>query len=268
MNVSKWATKAITGMKDYGLFFKTGYDLGPNTRFWYSLNFSEYKYGWRDGRSYVTDPSGDTIYNGDVYVQDGGNTYLVSLNDSLFTSDPKKKKATVHTLHCQHSIPDVLDISGLFAFNDKESSTRYTGSSRYKVEDDALTQADLTATIHSFGDRCLVTVGVQGLREEATVTESNLSDAYDEHTITSLYQETTGKNLTLGSFVQVEFTPISRLTAYLGGRYDHWWGTDATYLNESGEDIKYPDMDDGKFSPKASLVYRLLENGDAESFVR
>lgn len=247
--------------EDFGVFFKTGYDLTANTRIWYSLNISEFEYGWRDGRSFLADASGTTRYDGDAYIQDGGNTYALSLSDSLFTSDPKKKESQVHTFHFDHSIPGRVDIVGLFAFNDKESATHYISNSRYKVEDNSLAQADLAATFHAMNDKCLVTIGVQGVREEATVTENNLSDPYDEGSTASVYQKTSGENLTLGSFIQVEYTPVDSLTAYLGGRYDHWWGEDADYYNIDGSDIKYPDMDDGKFSPKVSLVYRLMKNG-------
>ena len=247
--------------EDYGLFVKTGYDFSPHTRLWYSLNVSEFKYGWKDGKSYLKDTSGTTLYDGDVYVEDGGNTYAVSLSPSLFTSDPKKKESFVHTLHFNHSLPGSLDIVGLLAFNDKESATRYARTRRNKEEDNSLTQADLAATFHALDDKFLITIGVQGVQEEATVTESNLSDPYDEDSAVSVYQETSGENLTLGSFLQVEYTPIDLFTLYLGGRYDHWWGSDTTNYNIDGSHIEYPDVDDGQFSPKISMVYRLMKNG-------
>lgn len=247
--------------EDYGLFLKTGFDFSDNTRLWYSLNVSNFEYGWENGKSNLKDSSGTTLYDGDVYIQDGADTYSVSLSPLLFTSDPKKKESLIHTLHFNHAVPGTVDIVGLVAFNDKESATRYTGNSRNTVEDNSLAQADLAATVHAFNDKCLVTLGVQGIQEKATVTENNLSDAYDEDSVSSVYQETNGENLTLGTFLQVEYTPFDVLTLYAGGRYDHWWGTDATYLNEDGRFRAYPDVDDGQFSPKVSLVYRLLENG-------
>jgi iron complex outermembrane receptor protein len=247
--------------EDYGLFVKTGFDFSQHSQVWYSLNVSEFEYGWESGKSYLKDASGTTVYDGDVYVQDGGNTYALSLSDALFTSDPKKKESFIHTLNFSHSVPDTVDITGLVAFNDKESATHYVSRSRYKVEDNSMAQADLAATFHALNDQCLITIGVQGVQEKATVTENNLSDPYDEDTITSVYQETSGENLTLGSFLQVEYTPIEMLTMYAGGRYDHWWGNDADYTNIDGTSMTYPDMDDGQFSPKVSLVYRPMQNG-------
>lgn len=247
--------------EDYGLFIKTGYDFGPNTRLWYSLNASEFEYGWKDGKSFLKDPSGTTLYEGDVYIQDGGNTYALTLSPLNFTSSPKTKESLVHTLRFNHSIPASVDIVGLFAFNDKESATHNISSSRYKVEDNYLAQADLAATFHFMNDNCLVTVGIQGVQEEATVTDNNLSDPYNKDSTVSVREETSGTDRTLGTFVQVEYSPVDYLTTYVGGRYDHWWGTDADYSNIDGSDIDYPDTDDGKFSPKVSLVYRPLENG-------
>lgn len=247
--------------EDRGMFLKFGYDPSDETKLWYSLNASKFEYGWRDGRSYLTDASGTTLYEGEVYIQDGENTYATSLNSSLFTSNPKKKESFVHTLNVSHAISPRLDLAGVAAFNDKETGSLTTSSSRYKVEDNSLAQADVTATYHGPDDAWRLTVGGQGVREKATVTESRLSDPYDEDSITSLYQRTSGENLTLGAFVQLEYTPVEDITLYVGGRYDHWWGTDADYLNEGGSKITYPDMDDGKFSPKLSAVFRLAENG-------
>ncbi|GAB6906511.1 TonB-dependent receptor [Desulfosarcina cetonica] len=247
--------------EDYGLFVKTGYDFSEDTRLWYSFNMSKFEYGWEDGKSYLKNSSGTTLYDGDVYLQDGNDTYGLTLKDSLFASDPTEKKSFVHTLSFNHSVPDAVDIVGLLAYYDKETDNHLISSSRYKEESNSLTQADLSATLHAMDDRCLVTVGVQGVREEATVTDDRLSDAYDEDSRTSTYEETSGKNLTLGTFLQVEYTPIKVLTLYAGGRYDHWWGTDADYANEDGTRLEYDDVDDGQFSPKLSLVYRLMENG-------
>ncbi|WPD23372.1 MAG: TonB-dependent receptor [Candidatus Electrothrix scaldis] len=249
--------------EDYGVFIKTGYDFSENTRLWYSLSASKFEYGWEDGTSLLRDSSGNAVYEGDVYIQDGGKTSLVSLSPSLFTSDTKEKESLVHSLHFDHTVPDLLDLTMMVGFNDKEAGTHYESSSRYKAEDSSLTQADLTATFHLLADDLLLTVGTQGVQEEATVTDSNLSNAYDENSIVSTREETNGTNQTLGTFVQAEYSPLDPLTLYLGGRYDHWWGSDADYYSSlSGEYYtQHPDTDDGQFSPKASVVYHPLENG-------
>jgi iron complex outermembrane receptor protein len=247
--------------EDYGMFLKVGYDFSPHSRLWYSLNVSEFEYGWRDGRSSLKKSSGTTLYEGDVYIQDGENTYEWALNPFLFTSDPKTKESLVHTLRFNHSVPDLVDIVGLFSFNDKESATHYRSKSRYKVEDNYLAQAELTATFHLLNNKSLITLGVQGVQEKATVEDKNLSDPFDKHSSVSIREETHGKSRTLGTFIQAEYSPVNRLTAYLGGRYDHWWADDAYYYNIDGKYVKHPDTDDGKFSPKVSLVYRPLENG-------
>ena len=247
--------------EDYGMFLKFGYDFSPNSRLWYSFNVSEFEYGWRDGRSFLKDSDGNTLYDGAVEIQDGGSSYYYTLSPFNFTSDPKIKKSVVHTLHLNHSIPDLVDIVALFAFNDKESATHYIRGGRYKVEDNYLAQADVAATFHLLDDTFLVTIGAQGIQEDVTVEDKNLSDQYDEDSTISIREKTSGKNRILGTFIQAEYSPIDCLTAYLGGRYDHWWGSDADYSNIDGEHIEYSDVDDGKFSPKVSLVYHPLENG-------
>jgi iron complex outermembrane receptor protein len=249
--------------EDNGLFFKTGYDFSENTRLWYSLNFSEFEYGWKDGRSYLRDTSGTTMSDGDVYIQDKGDTYALSLNPFLFTSDTKAKESFVHTLHLDHSIPGWMDLTALFGFNDKESTTLYSSSSKFNTEDNSLMQADLTATFHFLDDSFLLTLGTQGVQEKATVTSENLSDPFDRNSVVSTREETNGINRTLGTFFQAEYSPVDSLALYLGGRYDHWWGVDADYYVNIDEEqyTEHSDTDDGQFSPKASLVYHPLENG-------
>lgn len=247
--------------EDDSVFFKTGYDFAPDTSLWYSLNISEFEYGWKDGKSFLMDPSGATRHDGDVYVHDGENTYALTLNPFLFTSDEKTKESVVHTLHFNHSIPDHLDIVATFGFNDKQSTTHYVSKSRYKVEDNYLAQADLAGTFHFLENSCLITLGIQGVQENVDIEDRNLSNPYDEDSVVSIREETSGRNRILGTFIQAEYSPVDYLTAYLGGRYDHWWGDDADYSNIDGEYTKHPDTDDGQFSPKVSLVYRPLENG-------
>jgi iron complex outermembrane receptor protein len=249
--------------EDYGVFLKTGYDFSDKTHLWYSLNSSKFEYGWENGASSLLNASGKALYEGDAYIQDSGKTSLVSLNPYLFTSDSKDKESLVHTLHFDHSIPGWLDLNALLGFYDKEAGTHYESSSRYKSEDSSLTQADLTATFHLLEDQLLLTAGAQSVQEDATVTDSNLANAYDADSIASTREKTNGSNWTLGTFVQAEYSPLDRLTLYLGGRYDHWWGSDADYYSSlSGEYYtKHPDTDDGQFSPKASIVYHPLENG-------
>lgn len=248
--------------KDYGIFLKTGYDLTPDTRLWYSLNISEFEYGWKDGRSFLVDPlSGATLYDDEVYIQDNGNTYEVTLTPFLFTSDPKTKKSIVHTMHLNHSTPNLVDITGVFAFNDKNSSTHYVRAGRYKVEDNYLAQADLTATFHMIDSKCLLTLGLQGIQESVTVKDKNLSDQYSKSSVINIKEKTAGKNRVAGTIVQLEYSPVDFLTAYIGGRYDKWWGFDANYSNIDGNYIKHKDINDEQFSPKASLVLRPLKNG-------
>ena len=257
----KIGTQGTNWYEDKGLFVKTGYDFSLDSKIWYSLNLSEFKYGFKDGESYLKDKTGTVHDNGKVYLQDDGNYYALSLNPLNFTADPKKKQSIVHTLNFTNTIPNTVDISGVIAYNGKETSSPDRKNSRFKTEDNSLTQADLTATFHTPYDTLLLTIGAQGVNEEATVTDSNLSDRNDENSITSLYQKTSGENLTLGSFIQLEYSPFEKWTTFIGGRYDYWKGTNADYANGAGDYKTYPDMNDAQFSPKVSLVYRPTDNG-------
>ena len=261
------ATRYIVGTQgdnwyeDYGAFLKAGYEFSDESKIWYSFNISQFEYGWRGGKSYLTDADGNPITSGNVYIQDGSDYYQTSLSDTTFTVTSYQKESYVHTLHYDYSLPDKLDVNALVGYNDKETETHSVASAYTKVEDNDLLQADLSATFHMMDNQFLLTVGTQGVKETATVTKHNLSSPSDSDSWTSVATRDSGDNLTWGTYVQAEYTPIESTTLYLGGRYDHWWATDTEYSDINGNHVSSKDVDDGQFSPKASVVYRLTDNG-------
>ena len=267
INPQTGATRYIVGTQgdnwyeDYGAFLKTGYEFSDISKIWYSLNISQFEYGWRGGKSYLSDAGGTPINSGGVYIQDGSDYYLTSLSDTTFTATSYQKESLAHTIHYDYSIPDTVDINALVGYNDKETQSHSVASAYTKVEDNDLLQADLSATFHMMNNRFLLTVGTQGVKETATVTRYNLSNASDSDSWSSVQTRDAGESLTWGSFIQAEYTPIDSTTLYLGGRYDHWWATDTEYSDINGNHATGEDTDDGQFSPKASVVYRLMENG-------
>ena len=246
---------------DYGAFIKTGYEFSYTSIIWYSFNISQFEYGWQGGKSSLVDASGNPITSGTFYLQDGSDTYEYTLSDSEFVLASKKRDSYVHTLHYDYTAPGKVDVNALVGFNDKETESHSNASTTTQVEDNDLFQADLTATFHMLDDMILLTVGTQGVKETAKDTTYNLASATDTESRTTISRENSGESLTWGTFIQAEYTPIQSTTLYLGGRYDHWWATDTKFFDSDGNSSVNEDVDDGQFSPKASLVYRLVENG-------
>ncbi|WP_321493369.1 TonB-dependent receptor [uncultured Desulfobacter sp.] len=267
INPKNGATRYIIGTDgknwydDYGAFLKTGYEFSDYSKIWYSFNINQFEYGWSGGHSCLTDADGNAITSGNYYIQDGSDTYLYSISNGTFTPTSYQKESYVHTLHYDYSVPHKVDVNALIGYNDKETQSYSVASAYTKEEDNNLLQADLSATFHMMNDQFLLTIGTQGVKENATVTKYNLSDASDSDSWASVATRESGESLTWGTFVQAEYTPIQSTTLYLGGRYDHWWATDSEYSDIAGNHETAEDKDDGQFSPKASLVYRLLDNG-------
>ena len=266
-NPQTGATRYIVGTQgdnwyeDYGGFLKTGYEISDDSKIWYSFNISQFEYGWKGGGSCLTDADENAIISGDVYIQDGSDYYLTSLSGTTFTATSYQKESYVHTLHYDYSVPDQVDVNTLVGYNDKETQSHSVSGAYTKVEDNDLFQADLSATFHMMDNQFLLTMGTQGVKETATVTKYNLSSPSDSDSWASVATRDSGESLTWGTFVQAEYTPIESTTLYLGGRYDHWWAKDTEYSDINGNHANGEDVDDGQFSPKASLVYRLMENG-------
>lgn len=254
-------TQGDNWYEDYGVFLKTGYEFSDLSKIWYSFNTSRFENGYAGGKSYLTDADGNLITDGEVYIQDGADYYLTSLSGTTFTATTYQKESNVHTLHYDYSVPDKVDVNAIVGYNDKESRTYSVSGAYTEVAENDLLQADLSATFHMMDNRFLLTVGTQGVKETVAVTKYSLTSSSDSDSWASVIQEESGKNLTWGTFVQAEYTPIESTTLYLGGRYDQWWATDTEYSDISGNHSTSEDMDDGRFSPKASAVFRLTENG-------
>lgn len=92
-------TQGDNWYEDYGAFLKTGYEFSDDSKIWYSFNISQFKYGWKGGKSYLTDAGGNPITSGNVYIQDGSDYYKTSLSDTTFTATSYQKESCVHTLH-------------------------------------------------------------------------------------------------------------------------------------------------------------------------
>ena len=267
INPKSGATRYILGTngenwyEDYGAFLKTGLEFSEHSKLWYSFNVSQFEYGWDDGKSYLVDADGNAITSGSVYIQDGSDYYLTSLSDTTFSVSDYQKESYVHTLHYDYSVPDTMDINALLGFYDKETQIHSVSSATTQVQDNDLLQADLSATFHIIDNRFLLTLGTQGVKETADDITYNLSSSSDSDSWTSVKTRGAGESLTWGTFIQGEYTPIESTTLYLGGRYDHWWATDTEYSDINGNTSVNEDADDGHFSPKASVVYRLTEDG-------
>ena len=247
--------------EDYGAFLKAGYEFSETSKIWYSFNISQFEYGWSGGKSCLTDADGNLINSGNLYIQDGSDYYDTKLTNSTFAVNAYQKESYVHTLHYDYSVPYTMDVNALVGYYDKETQIHKISSSQSQVQDNDLLQADLSATFYLMDTRFLLTVGTQGVKETATDNIYNLSSATDVESRISVSSRNSGESLTWGTFVQAEYTPIESTTLYLGGRYDHWWATDTEYTDTKGNPTANEDADDGQFSPKASLVYRLMHNG-------
>lgn len=267
INPKTGATRYIVGTngdnwyEDYGAFIKTGYEFSDNSKIWYSFNKSQFEYGWRGGKSCLVDADGNPITSGSYYLQSGSDTYLYSLSDTTFSVSAYQKESNVHTIHYDYSFPDKVDVNALVGFNDKETQIHSVSAATNQIQDNDLLQADLSATFHMMENQFLLTVGTQGVKETATDTTYNLSSPSDPDSQVSVKTRGSGESLTWGTFIQGEYTPIESTTLYLGGRYDHWWATDTEYSDINGNPSVNEDANDGQFSPKASVVYRLMENG-------
>lgn len=247
--------------EDSGAFLKTGYELSDASKIWYSVNINQFEYGWQGGKSGLADANGNPIISGTFYLQDGSDTYAYTLSDTEFVLASKKRESYVHTLHYDYSDPCRLDVNALVGYNDKETESHSNSSSTTQVEDNDLLQSDVTATLHLMDDQFLLTVGTQAVKETATDTTYNLASPTDTESRQSTKSKNSGESLTWGTFIQAEYTPIESTTLYLGGRYDQWWATDTEFSDSDGNLSVNEDVDDSQFSPKASVVYRLMNNG-------
>ncbi len=237
---------------------KLGYEFGE----WFALLNMAYEDRTANttfANSYLTDSSGETVWNGDV-VQDG---QYFSLSERNFAGNELDRRSLLTGLRVQGNLNDqwLLEAS-LSSFKVLEDETR---SARQHVDSPAYAPAGTirayddtgwqTAKLSIQNDKLMgnedlsLVLGTEYENYELGINNYN-SDDHRAGVRTEL-TGTSGGDTTLASFyAQITWDINQQWNTVIGGRYESW-SSDNGYFG----DQLHTDRDEDRFSPKLSVSY-------------
>ncbi|MET0028833.1 MAG: TonB-dependent receptor [Candidatus Thiodiazotropha sp.] len=210
-----------------------------------------------DGESYLR-ADGATFNSGSAEI-DGSST-TIRATDFLGTSNGEEVKR--YSVNYSRELSEQADVKGSLSYqnnaywytsiNSNPTDTEGSG----KLSD--IPANSLNADVHlgTFaGESHYLVLGASANRDRLHKQVYALDNwrEEDDKGVRSDYAR--GESTLYAVYLQDEYDLSSRLTAYLGARYDHWSTEGDIYINDSLN--HYDSRSSSAFSPKLSMVYEL-----------
>ena len=249
--------------KDTSYNFKIKREFTRDTGVRIDYSRTDYDYGYKGGKSYLTDSAGNIIDTGTVYFYDNGENIwkrISSINSANFESSYGGNIIDLVNLSGQTKISDInLNVNFSYDKNDywwvqPSLTAPYVQPSSNKKK-----SLEFVASKPLFYQQTL-TVGAEIKGTEYEKEQYDLTDWKLKDSRTTMTQNQKGKTKNLGIYFQDEIAQFDPLSIYVGGRYDKWSAYDGyTYIVKSGTEKTYNfgDRDDDNFSFRTSFVYKL-----------
>lgn len=242
--------------ESYG--FQFGYNFNKDQTLNYKYTHGNYSWDYKDPRTYVKDANGNERWDG--YFTDGNNQ--ISLKPSSIgtwgyrnfdmhslTYNDQKSLFHFHAGFTKYSrdgytSPAAVVINPATHFDGAGTKSNYPSQNftmdmnkRWKLGDHTL----LLGTYYAEGK-----------------FDQKIYDIADWKNFNSTGKATDwfgGKLRTWALYVQDKWAFTDKLTAYIGGRYDHFEKYGGYYHDKKGDEGTYEEKSYGQFSPKLSLEY-------------
>jgi len=249
---------------DDSLTMKAKYDFCDTTNLSLSFTHATNQYEYVNQRSYLRDSSGNSVWS---YPGVSESSFLAGKYGWEGITSSVRFNTEFSPLKVQVTA-GVLD--WLKSWNTVPGSTATVSGGAGTMTDTPLQayNSEIQFTLPVM-DRHILTFGTSIRHSDVDDIQHNLTDWRDKDSATTLIYEAAGQDIGYSIFMQDEIRLFDQLTAYVGFRQD-WWTTYDGYANSVGA-IGYP-IDFGSrsasyFSPKGSLVYKVLESTTLRSSV-
>ena len=248
--------------ESYG--FNVGYDFNDDQRLTYKFVRSNYDWEYKNPSSYVRDGSGKTLWPAVDFADNsmagsyGTKGWRAYNMHSLTYNDQKNK------IHAHFGLTDY--------FKDGYTQPGYKAKSLDSNFDGSGKKVSYPSKFWNFDINKRWTWGAHTVLFGGTYTEDKFSETM-ENTISDwkswnsaskgIDQRLGGKDKSYALYLQDKWAVSPKLTAYIGGRYDHYKKYDG-YNQYKGEAEKnFDSASYNKFSPKLSVDYAFNENTNA-----
>lgn len=246
--------------ENYG--FHVGYDFNEDQRLTYKFVRSNYDWEYKDPSSYVRDKNGRTLWPAvdfddssmaSAYGTRGWRSYNMH---SLTYNDQKNK------IHAHLGMTDY--------FKDGYTQPGNKAKSLDSDFDGPGKKVSYPSRSWNFDLNKRWTLGAHTVLFGGSYTEDKFSETKENKIYNwkswngasdGIDQRLGGKDKSYALYLQDKWAVSQKLTAYIGGRYDHYKKYDG-YNQYKGEE-KFDSASYNKFSPKLSLDYAFNENTNA-----
>lgn len=248
--------------ENYG--FHVGYDFNEDQRLTYKFVRSNYDWEYKDPSSYVRDKNGRTLWPAvdfddssmaSAYGTRGWRSYNMH---SLTYNDQKNK------IHAHLGMTDY--------FKDGYTQPGNKAKSLDSDFDGPGKKVSYPSRSWNFDLNKRWTLGAHTVLFGGSYTEDKFSETKENKIYNwkswngasdGIDQRLGGKDKSYALYLQDKWAVSQKLTAYIGGRYDHYKKYDG-YNQYKGEgEEKFDSASYNKFSPKLSLDYAFNENTNA-----
>ena len=256
----------------WNAFGKTYFDLGPSGKLIVGYAYDRYLTSSTPAHSYLRNAAGQPVLSGTVTINDP-SALRFSVNESDFqVLQPSSESTQRYYANYEQLLANHAQLSlnlGQVRFTNyyvtprPGTGTSTGGPGTLTDSPNSVTDFDVHATVPIFS-RQEVVAGASLQANALHRRNSDLVNWRDPLSSVSTYYDSSGRSQTWGYYVQDRITLATPLTLYLGGRYDDWqvYGramqtptTAQPTLPASNN--TYPTRREARFSPKASLVWRV-----------
>jgi iron complex outermembrane receptor protein len=216
----------------WGSTGKIDYDITSNSEISYTFNVQDYKYGYRDARSYLKNANGSSVSSGAVTFNYNGINYSKTIYQNTFLDGPGENFSHLHLL--DYSLKsDVLGLSAKAGYSSSEKwyTTPNTGSTGadFSGGPGKVSRTDPKRTLYTdvqgdyyFAGFMTVTLGGGTRYDTAENDEFNITDWKDPDSETGLpsdhVSDMKGKQFFSSAYSQVELTFLKSTEAVSGGK--------------------------------------------------
>lgn len=248
--------------ENYG--FHVGYDFNEDQRLTYKFVRSNYDWEYKDPSSYVRDKNGRTLwpavdFDGSSMASAYGTRGWRSYNMHSLTYNDQKNK-----IHAHLGMTDY--------FKDGYTQPGNKAKSLDSDFDGPGKKVSYPSRSWNFDLNKRWTLGAHTVLFGGSYTEDKFSETKENKIYNwkswngasdGIDQRLGGKDKSYALYLQDKWAVSQKLTAYIGGRYDHYKKYDG-YNQYKGEgEEKFDSASYNKFSPKLSLDYAFNENTNA-----
>lgn len=257
---------------------KLFYDISPRTDIMAGFAWDYNDNGYSPYTSFLKNAKGETIDNLNSASINGQSVSVKPVN--YLTSTPSWEETRRYFARLNHDFGHEYTLKADISYLDlnfvsptasnaataNPAVTYNGGAGQLSAIPNDRIDGNISLRMPFFLPKNYMTIGFAGNRNSVNSYRGALSNFRNEDSIIGYDSRSSGSSTILSVFAQNEWEFVDHLTAYIGGRYDHWEtegeiSTSATANNPTTPNFQktYSNRSVDQFNPKFALVWEPLQ---------